>query len=497
MNNVTIAIQADAPIGTISPRLYGHFAEHLGRCCYDGLWVGADCDWTPHEDGFRTDILEALAALPTPLLRWPGGCYADHYHWRDGIGPASTRQVRLGMSCGLQVQDDNSLGTHEFLALCKRIGAEPYLAGNMGSGTPQELCDWIEYCNSSVDTTLARERAANGSAQPYGVKLWGVGNENWGCGGNYDAVTYANEYIRYATMLQHVDPTIEMVACGLEDEWNTVLMKALKRVPSLIQHISIHRYWWNGGPEIDFSDEQYYALLAEAAETEKLIISTEAILRAEMGDDHKVGIALDEWGVWHPEARGWDDGKGITPRKPTTYEQAGTLRDAIAAAIALEGFHRHCHVLSMANLAQVVNVLHAPIMTQGAKFWLTPTYHLLRLHTPHLGAEALQVQVTSPPSLPDETPAVSATASRTTDGSYAVTLINRHLTELATITLTGVTAPSVHSAQILTADHPRAVNGPEAPDNVAPVSITVEGDTVSGWSLTLPPHSIASVVFGA
>ena len=161
MPHTTLTIRADAPIGTISPRLYGHFAEHLGRCCYDGLWVGANRRDIPQRGGFRTDVIAALHALPVPMLRWPGGCYADHYHWRDGIGPANERPVRLGMSCGLQVEDDNSLGTHEFMAFCAAIGAEPYLAGNVGSGTPQELCDWLEYCNTAVATTLGRERTRN------------------------------------------------------------------------------------------------------------------------------------------------------------------------------------------------------------------------------------------------------------------------------------------------------------------------------------------------
>ncbi len=148
MQETRLTINTDAPIGTISPRIYGHFAEHLGRCCYDGIWVGADASGVEHQNGFRTDVLEALKALPVPMLRWPGGCYADHYHWMDGIGPTAERPTRIGISCGLQVEDDNSLGTHEFLDFCAMLGAEPYLAGNVGSGTAQELCDWLEYCNS-------------------------------------------------------------------------------------------------------------------------------------------------------------------------------------------------------------------------------------------------------------------------------------------------------------------------------------------------------------
>ncbi len=180
MLEATLTVRPDAPIGTISPRLYGHFAEHLGRCCYDGLWVGTGEAEIEHVDGFRSDVLAALRELPVPMLRWPGGCYADHYHWRDGIGPPAERPVRLGMSCGLQVEDDNSLGTHEFLDFCKLIGAEPYLAGNVGSGTPQELCDWLEYCNSAVRTTLARERAANGAPAAVGRQAMGRGQRELG-----------------------------------------------------------------------------------------------------------------------------------------------------------------------------------------------------------------------------------------------------------------------------------------------------------------------------
>ncbi|HEU5090949.1 MAG TPA: alpha-L-arabinofuranosidase C-terminal domain-containing protein, partial [Roseiflexaceae bacterium] len=398
--DTSLSVRANDPIGTISPRLYGHFAEHLGRCCYDGLWVGTHEQSIAHTSGFRNDLIAALRALPVPLLRWPGGCYADHYHWRDGIGPAEQRPIRLGMSCGLQVEDDNSLGTHEFLNLCAMIGAEPYLAGNVGSGTPQELCDWLEYCNTHVNTSLARERAANGSPQPFGVKLWGVGNENWGCGGNYDAPTYGREYVRYATMLRHVDPSAELVICGHDDAWNAQVLETAARHIGLIDHFSIHHYWTHGGPETDFSDDEYYALLAEAASTEAFVERTAKIIQSASGGRKQIGIALDEWGVWHPEARPWGPRGTAECRDPITYEQANTLRDVLAAGIALEGFHRQCAVLSLANLAQIVNVLQSVAMTDGATIWLTPTYHVLRMHTPHLGATALPVDVNSA-TLPD------------------------------------------------------------------------------------------------
>lgn len=502
MLKATFTIQPDTVVGTISPRLYGHFAEHLGRCCYDGLWVGEDSE-IPNEFGFRADVVGALRAMPVPLLRWPGGCYADHYHWMDGIGTPEERQVRLGMSCGLQVRDDNSLGTHEFIRLCQLIGAEPYLAGNVGSGTVQELCNWVEYCNSAVPTKLAQLRARNGSPEPFGVKLWGVGNENWGCGGNYDAVTYAQEYRRYATMLRHVDPTAELVICGLEEprlvqegfepSWNSKLLSTLGKNINLVDHVSIHTYWVNGGPEIDFSDAQYYALLAEAQATEENIRRTADVMREVGGPNHKMKIALDEWGVWHPEAREWGPRDAVS-RDPVTYEQAGTLRDAIAAGVALETFHHQCNILSMANLAQIVNVLHAPVQTDGARMWLTPTYYAFQLHTPHMGATSVQVDSDQNNTLPDGSAAVTGVASKK-DGSTQITLLNRDLHNPASVSIANASkAANVHG-QVLTADKANAVNSATAPDNVKPVALNVSAEGNGKWRVELPPHSMATVVF--
>ena len=496
MIETTLTLRVDRPIGTISPRLYGHFAEHLGRCCYDGLWVGTKRADIPHYGGFRADVVDALRAMPVPLLRWPGGCYADHYHWRDGIGAPEERAVRLGLSCGLQVEDDNSLGTHEFIALCRLLGAEPYLAGNVGSGTPQELCDWLEYCNTTVNTTLARERATNGSRDPFGVSLWGVGNENWGCGGSFDAETYAIEYRRYATMLRHVDPNAELVACGHDDAWNDAFIDTNRRHLSLIDHFSIHRYWIHGGPELNFSEQEYYGLLDEADDTENFVRRTASVLQDRLGkSSHQIGIALDEWGVWHPEARPWGPQGETLHREPITYEQAGTLRDALAAAVALEGFHRQCDVLTLANLAQVCNVLHAPVMTEGDGIWLTPTYYALQLHTPHLGAAALPVEITHGAEMQgsqNRASIVSATAS-SGGSSTAVTLVNRHYDQGASVVLAAAGTSAVVSAVLLAGDDPRAVNSLEQPDRVAPSALTVGADGAGRWRVELPPHSMATI----
>lgn len=487
MSLTTIRVRDDAPIGTISPRLYGHFAEHLGRCCYGGLWDA-------ERKELRADVVAALRELPIPLLRWPGGCYADHYHWRDGVGPRDRRPRRLGMSCGLTVEDDNSLGTHEFLDLCRRLGAEPYLAGNVGTGTPQELCDWLEYCTSALDTTLTRERRANGSAGPFGVRLWGVGNENWGCGGNFDAASYAREYRRYATMLRHVDPRAELVACGYDDAWNEELLRTLGRHADLVDHLSIHRYWTHGGPETSFSDDGYDALLAEAHATEAFVQRTAEIVR-ELAGGRRIGVALDEWGVWHPEARPWGPGD-VARREPVTYEQAGTLRDALAAAVALEGFHRQCAVLSMANLAQIVNVLHAVVMTDGARLYRTPTYHVFRMHAPHIGGVALGVEIARGDTLPGGIGAVTATASRK-DGTVAVTLINRHRHSTAEVRLEVREHLARASGWLLTAPSPSAANSVDEPDRVRPVGLRVEGDGAGAWRVDLPAHSIATIELGA
>jgi alpha-N-arabinofuranosidase len=492
-------VRVGDPIGLISPRLYGTFAEHLGRCCYGGLWVGPTSS-LPNVDGFHAGVVQALRELPTPLIRWPGGCYADHYHWRDGVGDPAERPGTLGTSCGLKVPDDNSLGTHEFMRFCELIGAEPYLAGNVGTGSVQELCDWISYVNSDVDSSLTRMRAANGRPGSWGVTLWGVGNESWDCGGRYDAVTYAREFRRYATMIDHVDPRAEMVAVGLEDrnlpesnledDWNEKLLATLGANVRLVDHLSVHKYWIHGGPETAFGESDYYALLAEAAATEGLIERTAATI-ARLSRGHRIGIAMDEWGVWHPEAREWGPLSGVTPRTPSTLEQANTLRDAIAAAVALEAFHRQCNVLSMANIAQVVNVLQAFLLTDETGACVrTPTYHAFALHAPHIGAEALRTEVAGSLELPDGSAAISATASRK-NGGLAVTVINRHLDRGAEVVVPP--AGAALRARILTADSAAAVNSPAEPERVSLRPLEVARSAGGQPIINLPAHAIATI----
>ena len=487
------------PIGTISPRVYGHFAEHLGRCCYNGLWVGGDRTRAGVVDGFRTDVVAALKELPVPLLRWPGGCYADHYHWRDGVGAPGSRPTTLNTSCGQLESDSNRIGTHEFMRLAELLGAEPYLAVNVGTGSVEEACSWVEYVNADVDTSLTRQRAANGHPGAWGVGLWGIGNETWDCGGRFDAAAYADEYRRYATMLRHIDPRIELVAVGMEDgplpesmmdaDWNVHFLDALGPNVGLVDHLSIHRYWIRGGPETGFGEDAYYALLAEAESTESLIARTAARLAERAPAGRRPMVALDEFGVWHPEARTW--GPGDVPRRsPVTFEQANTLRDALAVAVAFEGFHRQCKVLSMANLAQVVNVLQSVILTDGDACVKTPTYHAYALHRPHLGAMALPVTVSSDVLLPAGGAAVSATASAR-DGRTAVTLVNRDFCRALEVEI--VCPGTVELGLLLSADEADAVNTAQRPDRVAPRPLEVKHRAGAVTSAEIPAHSMATI----
>lgn len=488
MAQATLTVLADEPIGTISPLIHGQFAEHLGRCCNDGLWVGPDST-IPNRAGFRTDVLDALRDLRIPILRWPGGCYADVYHWRDGIGPYERRPRTLGESCGLQVVEDNALGTHEFVALCREIGAEPYLAGNMGSGTPQELADWVHYCNGKLDTTRVRERAANGHPEPMSVRYWGVGNENWGCGGNMDPVDYAREFIRHATFIERTDPAVEMVACGdCRRDWNLRVVETLRNNIGFLNHLSVHQYYI-AGSGTGFSEAEYYKIMRAGDLVDEDIRFTDEILRFFAAGRRKVGIAFDEWGVWHPECRG-----------TCNYEAPNTLRDAIAAAGVLDVFHRWCNEISMANMAQIVNVLQCIVQTDGPAMWLTPTYHLFRLYKPHRGATAVRTTLESPTTdAPDlgvlkagQVALASASASLR-EGRLVVSLTNRHRREPldVTVKVRGAAIPS--EAQVLTGD-PAATNSADDPERVVIQTIALDERAESVFHITLPACSVATVV---
>ena len=435
MTDTVLVLTAD-PIGRIAPEVYGHFAEHLGRCVYGGLWVGDD-DRVPTDGGVREDTLSLLADLEPPVLRWPGGCFADDYHWRDGVGPREERPRRRSLWWAQGREDEweesNAFGTEEFLRVCRDTGAEPYLAGNVGSGSPGELVDWAEYCNGDGDTELAETRREHGREEPHDVRWWGVGNENWGCGGRYDPESYALEYRRFANYLRAFERVLgerclELVACGDNDpDWNRQFMRTLGESGAiadvggyeLLDHLSVHRYY-EAGDATGFDEEEYFRLLARAAAVGR-DVDRAAELLDEFVPAGSVGVVVDEWGVWHPEA---------VPENG--LEQPGTVRDALSAAAVLDDLNARADVVTMANLAQTVNVLQCVVRTDETDAWPTPTYRVFDLYRPHTGNEALTTGVETDDREVGEgedtgtVPLVSASASRGEDGVF-VTLSNRAL----------------------------------------------------------------------
>jgi alpha-N-arabinofuranosidase len=425
-------IRSHDPIDEISPDVYGHFAEHLGRCIYGGIWVGEDDDQVATEDGIRMDTIELLQDLDMPVLRWPGGCFADDYHWEDGIGPREERPTRRNAfwTQGREEipEDPNTFGTDEFMQVCDLLDTEPYLAVNVGNGTPAEGADWAEYCNYDGGTELAELREENGSEEPHDVKYWGVGNESWGCGGRFSPEEYAEQYRRHATYLRSVnamlsDVDMELVAVGhIGEDWNRDFLRELRNCSEwvegpydLMEHMSVHRYYEAGG-DTDFDDDQYYRLLARSRLVAQDIDNTVDALST-YARESDISIIVDEWGVWHPEATNTNG-----------LEQENTVRDAISAAGVFDDFHARADVVSMANIAQTVNVLQCLVQTNEEEAWTTPTYQVFDLYKDHMGGTALRTVVdTDNEEVEDEpfdVPIVSASASEQ-DGEVYVTLSNR------------------------------------------------------------------------
>jgi len=439
------------PVGRIDPNVYGQLSEHLGRCIYGGIWVGDD-DRVPTEDGIRMDTVELLRDLHTPVLRWPGGCFADDYHWTDGLGPREERPRRRNMwwTQGRDnvPEESNAFGTEEFMTLCEMLETEPYLAINVGAGDPDEAVDWAEYCNYDGDTEITRLREENGSEAPHNVTYWGIGNENWGCGGRFSPEQYAEQFRRYANYLRGFDrvmaeESLELVACGhITDSWNRRFLEHLAEcvaigqgtVYTLMDHLSVHRYH-HAGSDAEFTDDQYYRLLARARQVgEDVDRASEALELFAPGTD--IGIIVDEWGVWHPEAV-FDNG----------LEQANTVRDALSAASVLDDLNERADVVTMANIAQTVNVLQCLVQTNEDSAWPTPTYQVFDLYKQHMGATALRTvvdtEVRAVKSIGNEfsadgeheVPLVTASASER-DGEVYVTLSNLHRDDAREVTVT-------------------------------------------------------------
>lgn len=496
-----LIINTDLGKQTISKHIYGHFAEHLGRCVYEGLWVGEDSP-IPNTRGFRNDIVAALKKLNIPNLRWPGGCFADTYHWKDGIGPRESRPSMVNIHWG-GTTENNHVGTHEFLDLCGQLGCEPYIAGNVGSGTVREMAEWLEYVTMGGESPMAGQRRGNGRQEPWPLTYWGVGNENWGCGGNMRAEYYADLYRQYASYCRHFTPGARLykVACGFTDDWNEVLMREAGR---FMDGLSVHYYtvpgpWHKKGSATDFTVDDWKVTLQRAWSVDGFLRRTESIM-----DRHdpakRVGIVLDEWGTWFDVEPGTNPG--------FLYQQ-NTMRDALVAGLSFNIFHQHAERLHMANIAQTINVLQAMALTEGPRMALTPTYHVFEMNKVHQGATLLPSAVECPVYVPGIPPSpnpaaagvpmawdtvmqVSASASRDAAGKVQVSLCNVHHDEEAevVIDLRGMTASSV-KGRILTAPAMNTMNTFDRPNTVTPGKLD-DGFTLArtGLTVSLPPRSV-------
>lgn len=480
-------IFAEQESGTISRHLYGHFAEHLGRCIYDGIWVGEDSS-IPNTRGIRNDIVEALRRIKIPNLRWPGGCFADDYHWRDGIGPRAQRPRRVNMHWG-QVVDTNAFGTHEFLDLCELVGAEPYIAGNVGSGTPQELRDWIEYMTYDGDSELANLRRANGREKPWKIPYLGIGNENWGCGGNMRPEFYADLYRRFATYCPDFSGNrLTRVACGpsgFDQNWTRVV---LDRAANHMQAYSIHFYavypsWNNKTPATGFGEKEWFTMLQECRQMDRAIRETKQVMDR-VDPRKRIGVFVDEWGAWYREEPG---------HAPHTLYQQNSLRDALLAALTFHIFHEHNDRVRMANIAQTVNVLQAMILTDGPRMVLTPTYHVFEMYTVHHDATRLPVELISPEYKfgNQSIPAISLSASRHSNGALHLSIANAHATAAVKLAceLRGAVAERA-TGRILTADALDAHNSFEKPEQVKPVSFQGASLANNQMTVEVPPRSV-------
>ena len=486
---IRVAVHESEPGPVIPKEIYGQFSEHLGRCIYDGIWVGPESS-VPNVDGYRQDVLEALKALKVPVLRWPGGCFADEYHWRDGIGPRESRPRMINSNWGGTVED-NSFGTHEFLNLCEMLGTEPYISGNVGSGSVEELAKWVEYMTAKGGT-MAEERAANGRKDPWKVKYIGIGNESWGCGGNMTPEFYADQYRRYATYCRDYDGNhLYKVASGASDydyNWTKVLMEKVGRQAAAV---SLHYYtitdWNHKGSATDFTDGEYYDIIAKSLEIEEVLRNHEHIMDT-YDPERKIDLLLDEWGTWFDVEPGTNPGHLF---------QQNSMRDALVAALSLNIFNKHTTRLKMANIAQIVNVLQSMVLTRGDKMLLTPTYHVFRMYSGHQDAVAVPVDFSCDTlQAPSGRlyPTFSVSASKTKDDKLLVTLANPCLDKPQTVTLAfDAYRPGTVSGEILHAADIRAHNTFDKPLQVAPKSFTgykVSGRTVT---VTLPPASVVAL----
>ncbi len=479
-------INPNQKISKINKDIYGAFSEHLGRCIYEGVFVGEDSP-IPNVNGMRKDVVNALKEMKLPVLRWPGGCFADEYHWKDGIGPKENRKKMINTHWG-GVIEDNSFGTHEFFELCEQIGCEAYVNGNVGSGTVQEMSEWVEYMTFDGVSPMADLRKANGREKPWNVKYFGVGNESWGCGGHMLPEHYANEFRRYETFVRDYDINkhIYRVACGpnaFDYHWTEVL---LQKACSRIDGLSLHYYtvphdWSKKGKALEFTKEEYYTTIEKAYKMEELVRRHGEIMN-HYDPQKRVGLIVDEWGTWYDVEEGTNPG--------FLYQQ-NTLRDAIVAGLTLNIFNKHSDRVRMANIAQTVNVLQAVALTDGEEMLLTPTYYVFKMFADHGENTLLGSFITTQNiSQNGELPQLIESASVKEDGTIISTIVNTSVDESAEI-LCQIADFKVSdiSAEILTGEV-HSHNSFENKNAVSSYEFTDFEKTADGFKVTVPPCSV-------
>jgi alpha-N-arabinofuranosidase len=482
-----VEILLEEPIGHISPNLYGHFTEHIGGVIYDGIWVGEDSK-IPNIHGIRKALVDDMLRIHPTVVRWPGGCFADSYNWRDGIGPRGQRPRRPNFWIdlmnsvqhapdGLQKYDNNHFGTHEFVQFCRLIGADPYLAVNVRSQTPREFDDWVDYCNAPVgSTTLADRRAENGAKDPFRIRYWGIGNESWGCGGNFTPEDYASEYLRFTTWVPHFDTDLAFIAAGPNGgagggslDWTrgffSRLLESHERPLENLFGWALHYYCGTSGGAIDFDDHDWYELLSKADEMRNLI-SRHWEMMGEFDKDHHVKLVVDEWGAWHHEGTEVD----ITH----LFGQTSTMRDALIAGLTLDTFNRNADKVAMANVAQLINNLHSLFLAHEDRFIVTPNFHVFEMYTAHQDNQAVRA-VFSAPEIEITREGKPATlwglagSASVREKQVVVTLVNPSVSDARDTEIT-VRGTAIRSAKVRTLAEPdiHAHNSFDHPDAVVP-----------------------------
>lgn len=482
-NRNRITLDASAREYRIDRNIYGQFSEDLGHCIYGGIWVGPNSS-IPNIDGIRKGVVEALRKIKVPVLRWPGGCFADGYHWMDGIGPRNKRPKTINSDWG-GVTDDNAFGTAEFLEFCKLIGCQPYITGNLGSGTVQELSQWVEYVNASQDSYITQLRKKYGRDKPWGVKYWGLGNESWACGGNMTPEYYSNLVRRYGSFMRTYGKyrpfKIASGPYGDNYNWTKVVMK---NAGKYIDGLSLHYYSWaTKHTATDFDESGWFDVMNETLKMNELVEKQSAVMNR-YDPNRRVALVVDEWGTWYKVQPGTN---------PHFLFQQNTMRDAVAAACNLNIFNNHCDRVRMACIAQMVNVLQSMILTDGPKMIVTPTYYVFDLYKVHQDAMMVPVKLTSAAYTFDgkTLPAINCSASIDTTGKMHISLVNidPDTSENTTVTLKGFAADEV-TGRILTADKMNAHNTFDDPDAVKPSkfsSFKLNGNILR---VDMPPMSV-------